>query len=103
MASEMQINIYKALLRDHDKTPLRHLVKDDQDHVAGTRCKSHIMAPAVYILNPLYTVYSTHIITRRPGGGLRWVRSPLAEHRSTQALAQSFTPGHTRRRKLYHF
>ncbi len=42
------------------------------------------MAPAVCILNPSNGTHNC-----RPGGGLRWVRSPTAEHRSKHALARS--------------
>jgi hypothetical protein len=42
------------------------------------------MAPAVCILNPLNGTHNC-----RPGGGLRWVRSPTAAHRSKHALARS--------------
>jgi hypothetical protein len=50
----------------------------------GTWCESHTMAPAVCILNPFN---GTH--TCRPGGGLRWGRSPTAAHRSKHSLARS--------------
>ncbi len=42
------------------------------------------MAPAVCILNPFNGTHNC-----RPGGGLRWVRSPTAAHRSKHALARS--------------
>jgi len=42
------------------------------------------MAPAVCILNPSNGTHNC-----RPGGGLRWVRSPTAAHRSKHALARS--------------
>jgi hypothetical protein len=50
----------------------------------GTWCESHIMAPAVCILNP-----SNGTQNCRPGGGLQWVRSPTAAHRYKHALARS--------------
>ncbi len=50
----------------------------------GTWCESHIMAPAVCILNPSNGTHNC-----RPGEGLRWVRSPTAAHRSMHALARS--------------
>jgi hypothetical protein len=50
----------------------------------GTWCESHIMAPAVCILNPSNGAHNC-----RPGGGLRWVRSPTAAHCYKHALARS--------------
>ena len=62
----------------------QHLQGSQGASAQGTWCESHIMAPAVCILNPSNGTHNC-----RPGGGLRWVRSPTAAHRSKHALARS--------------
>ena len=68
-------------------TGTEYVADNDKVYVAsaqGTWCESHIMAPAVCILNPSNGTHNC-----RPDGGLRWVRSPTAAHRYKHALARS--------------